>query len=152
METRVLIANKTKIQRKRNLREGSDLFLQAPPVYMKPHKNSLNHVQKMKEKYKPKTMVGDLRKPNCEFTSDLNIIAHKTRLIKKKMVEMGTTESASLKQERLRKRIARKNKLLAKIELQDLTDEEDSFNGSQIDETLDDLMSREMQLKWDEDI
>jgi len=43
--------------------------------------------------------------------------------------------------------------MLAKIEQQDLTDDdENSFNESQIEETLDDLMSREMQIKWRDEI
>ena len=58
--------------------------------------------------FKPKVMVGDLRKPQCEFTSDLNFLAHQTRLMQRKMAEERTVESDSLQQLRLKTRVKRK--------------------------------------------
>ena len=56
---------------------------------MAPHKNIQKAYVHKKQKFKPKIMVGDLRKPICEFTSDLNFMAHNTRLIKKRMADDG---------------------------------------------------------------
>lgn len=96
------------------LRDKIDQFLQQPAAYMIPHKNQQAAAMKRKDKYKPKVMVGDLRKPTCEFTSDLVLMAHNTRLVKKKMDAEGTKTSESLQQLRLRERVKRKQKTLIK--------------------------------------
>jgi len=80
---------------------------------MAPHKNMMNSCGTTKKnKFKPMVMVGDISKPNCEFTSDLNFMAHNTRLIKKMMAKDGGQESASLQQARLKERIKRRTKAL----------------------------------------
>ena len=71
-------------------------FLEQPAVYMNPHKNALSEQIARRKKFKPKVMLGDLRKTNCEFTSDLVQIAHNTRLVKRKMAETKTEKSNSL--------------------------------------------------------
>jgi len=38
---------------------------------MKPHKNALAEEMRERNKFKPKIMLGDIRKPSCQFTSDL---------------------------------------------------------------------------------
>ena len=81
-----------------NLRRGfsvgfenyAEKILEQPAVYMNPHKNALEEEVKKRNKFKPKIMLGDIRKPSCQFTSDLVIIQHNTRVIKKKMADMGT--------------------------------------------------------------
>ena len=44
--------------------------LKDEPAYMKPHKNKFIN-QKSEYTFKPQIMLGDFRKPNTEFTSDL---------------------------------------------------------------------------------
>ena len=63
-----------RLQRLRNIKVHGklDKFLQLPAPYMRPHKNALAQLAVEKNKFRPKVMLGDLRKPNCEFTSDLN--------------------------------------------------------------------------------
>ena len=90
------------------LRDKIDIFLERPAAYMIPHKNQKAAAEKRKDKFKPKVMVGDLRKPTCEFTSDLVLMAHNTRLIKRKMDEEGAKASESLQQLRLKERAKRK--------------------------------------------
>ena len=63
---------------------------------MRPHKNLQSELEKRKKKFKPKVMVADLRKPNCEFTSDLVFLMHNTRLVKKQKAKCKTDESESL--------------------------------------------------------
>ena len=46
-------------------------LLMKPAVYMRPHKNRKGNATKPENAFKPKVMLGDLRKPNVEFTSDL---------------------------------------------------------------------------------
>ena len=78
--------------------------LREEPVYMKPHKNKFIN-QKSEYTFKPQVMLGDLRKPYCEFTSDLVQLAHKTRLAHKTMgPKNGVKQSDSLAQKRLNAR------------------------------------------------
>lgn len=58
-------------------------------------------------------MLGDLRKPSAEFTSDLCQIAHKTRLVKRQMAESCTKSSPGLKEMRMTMIEKRKYKALA---------------------------------------
>ena len=94
------------IQRKLNIAVYSkvDKFLASPPLYMKQSMTNEEHAKqellKMK-RYKPKVMVGDLRKENCEFTSDLVSLAHNTRLVKKSKETGDCQPSLSLQQLRL---------------------------------------------------
>ena len=63
---------------------------------MQPHKNSEQANENMKALFKPKVMLADLHKPNCEFTSDLQRMAHNTRLVKKAKAKSKTVNSPSL--------------------------------------------------------
>lgn len=78
----------------------AEQILRKPAVYMQPHKNAVLEELKERNKFKPKVMLGDIRKPSCQFSSDLVQIMHNTRIIKKKMAAMGTQQSNSLKQAR----------------------------------------------------
>lgn len=89
---------------------------------MKPHKNALADDIQRRKKFKPKVLIGDLRKPNTEFTSDLVTIAHQSRLIRRKNAEMGTEESKSLEQIRLKDRIRHRTRVMIKDQEDDLTD------------------------------
>ena len=60
--------------------------LREEPVYMQPHKNKFLN-PKSEYTFKPQIMLGDFRKPNTEFTSDLVQLAHKTRLSTKTISE-----------------------------------------------------------------
>ena len=72
--------------------------LREEPIYMQPHKNKLIN-KKSEYTFKPQIMLGDFRKPNTEFTSDLVHLAHKTRLSQKTMgVKNGVKQSDSLLQ------------------------------------------------------
>ena len=75
----------------------AEQVLRKPAVYMQPHKNAVLEELKERNKFKPKVMLGDLRKPSVQFSSDLNQIMHNTRIMKKKMAAMGTRPSDSLK-------------------------------------------------------
>ena len=63
---------------------------------MKPHRNSIVKDREKAKHYKPRAILGDIRKPNLQFTSDLAQIAHNTRLVKKKMKQSGTKYSEGL--------------------------------------------------------
>lgn len=65
--------------RRRNVsvRDKAEKFLDSKPVYMMPHKNAVIKAQQNpQKKFRPKVMVGDLHKANCEFISDLAVLAH----------------------------------------------------------------------------
>ena len=62
----------------------------------------------MSKSFKPKVMLGDLRKPNIEFTSDIVYMAHNTRIVKKGKTQASCVESNSLQQ--LRKKERQRNK------------------------------------------
>ena len=64
--------------------------------------------------YKPKVMVGDLRKPNCEFTSDLVSLQHNTRFVKKYKEVDECKGSDSLQELRLQERMRRATKVMVK--------------------------------------
>ena len=80
---------------------------------MRPHKNELLKESLKPRKFKPKVMIGNLKKPICEFTSDLVLLAHHTRLVKRQMLESGTLHSKSLQQSRIGKRRRHKYQKLA---------------------------------------
>ena len=50
-------------------------------------------------------MLADVRKPNCEFTSDLVLLAHQTRLVKSYKSQTKAINSGSLKEMRLKERL-----------------------------------------------
>lgn len=50
----------------------------------------------------PQQTLGDLLKPNCEFTSDLVLMAHRTKFVKKVNEASNTRFSQSLSQLRPR--------------------------------------------------
>ena len=43
----------------------AEKLLKSPAVYMKPHKNALADETLRRKKFKPKIMLGDIRKPSC---------------------------------------------------------------------------------------
>jgi hypothetical protein len=59
-----------------SMRKKVEKLLERPAIYMRPHKNALTDEILRRNKFKPKVLIGDLRKPNTEFTSDLVTIAH----------------------------------------------------------------------------
>lgn len=61
------------LMRLRNVaaRQRINKFLGTPAVYMEPLENFRTELEKRTRKFKPKIMVGDLRKPNLEFQTDL---------------------------------------------------------------------------------
>ena len=98
-KTQQAFADAGGIQRIQNLvvRHKDKKFLANPPLYMKLHKNVEEQEKLNKNKFKPKKMVGDIHKPNCEFTSDLTSMAHKTKLAVKNKAKFGCTPSNSLR-------------------------------------------------------
>ena len=58
------------------LRDKVEKFFKQPAVYMQPHKNALEELEKQKGYFKPKVMIGSLRKPMREFTTDLSYLQH----------------------------------------------------------------------------
>ena len=97
------------IKRQRNIAVNNvaDKLLSQQPVYMKPHKNKVLERQSKSNtnKFKPKALIADVHKPNCEFTSDLVVLAHQTRLVKKNKSQAKTISSGSLKEMRLKERL-----------------------------------------------
>ena len=63
----------TGLYRLRNvgIRDKIEKFFKQPAVYMQPHRNALAEIEKRKGYFKPKVMLGSLRKPTREFTTDL---------------------------------------------------------------------------------
>ena len=72
-----------------------------------------------RKRFKPKVMVGDIHKPNVEFTSDLVTLAHQTNLVKKSKAEFNCRASNSLKELRRDERMRRANKAIIKEEMED---------------------------------
>ena len=83
-------------------------ILDMQPLYMKQHINAQKAAERMRKNFKPKVMLGDLRKPNIEFTSDIVYITHNTRIVKKVKTQAQCGESDSLLQ--LRKKERQRNK------------------------------------------
>ena len=108
------ITIKPGLKRALNVRMNNkaEQVLRKPAVYMQPHKNAVLEEMKERNKFKPKVMLGDIRKPSCQFSSDLVQIMHNTRIIKKKMTAMGTRASDSLKCPRMQTIKRRKYKKL----------------------------------------
>lgn len=108
------ITIKPGLKRALNVRmnKKAEQVLRKPAVYMQPHKNAVLEEMKERNKFKPKVMLGDIRKPSCQFSSDLVQIMHNTRIIKKKMTAMGTRASDSLKHPRMQTIKRRKYKKL----------------------------------------
>ena len=99
-------AAKSGLQRLNNVKEMSKIVkvLDMQPLYMKQHINAQKNAERMRGSFKPKVMLGDLRKPNIEFTSDIVYMAHNTRVVKKGKAKTATLESLSLQQLRKKER------------------------------------------------
>ena len=136
------------LMRLRNLavRDKVDKFLDRPAVYMQPHRNQLAKIEFAKKKFKPKVMVGDLRKPTNEFTSDLTQIAHNTRLIKRRMQEDGTKKSVSLSQKRHKDRVRRKAQAVVREQEDDLSLENYSWLSDE-SEVMEDVKKRAQNIR-----
>ena len=61
-----------------------------------PQKDDPN--RRIRKNYVPRIMLGDPRKNNCEFNSDLNLMNHQTHIVVKRNTESNTKKSKSLKQ------------------------------------------------------
>ena len=72
-------------------------------------------------------MLGDLRKPNIEFTSDIVYITHNTRIVKKVKTKAQCVESRSLLE--LRKKERQRNKFKDQVK-KITTLNEDDLSGS----------------------
>ena len=108
-----------------------------------------NEMDKRK-RFKPKTMVGDVHKPNVEFTSDLVTLAHQTNLVKKSKAEFNCRASNSLKELRRHERIRRANNAIIKEEMEDedLSQMTYSSIDSKDEEILDDIRKRENERQY----
>ena len=97
------------------MKDKIEKFFKTPAIYMQPHKNALEEIEKRKGYFKPKVMLGSLRKPIREFTSDLQYLQHtSSKLIKKQKKDSRCIESISLKQKHISTR--KHDKLLKKAQ------------------------------------
>ena len=89
-----------------------ETFFEKPAAYMLPHKNpdenSDDPKPVKKKRFKPKAMIGSVRKPNLDFSQDLSYLTHQTEIVRKKMRESQVQKSKGLNQKREAARQAHK--------------------------------------------
>ena len=89
-------------------------YLQVPAPYME------NERTKLKKNNKKNDTLGNVNKPPCDFTADLNILSHQTAFMKAAQKRMNFKESLSLEHMRMKDKVMNEGtKLLTRDDLQD---------------------------------
>lgn len=79
-----------------------------------------NERTKLKKNNKKNDTLGNVNKPPCDFTADLNILSHQTAFMKAAQKRMNFKESLSLEHMRMKDKVMNEGtKLLTRDDLQD---------------------------------
>ena len=110
-----------------------------------------NERTKLKKNNKKNDTLGNVNKPPCDFTADINILSHQTAFMKAAQKRMNFKESLSLEHMRMKDKIMNEGtKLITRDDLQDDMQNQSLMTHQAMQrEMLENEKKNDMQIQFD---